>query len=61
MTKVKNLLEWLSTMNQENDIGIDEGGLCLVEIQDGKRTLNYAEIGGIPNDYDQTTIQPDQA
>jgi hypothetical protein len=44
---------WLDTLEPESDVCIDEGGLCLIELDDeGEETGSYLEIGGHPCDND---------
>jgi hypothetical protein len=40
------VLRWLHTLDPSSSIAIDEGGLCLIEIdEDGDETTAYLEIG----------------
>jgi len=43
---VKEIQEWLATLDPDDSVGIDEGGLELVAEKDGA----YFEIGGIDED-----------
>jgi len=45
----KEIIAWLNTLSGNNIVCVDEGGLCLVEIDDkGKPTGAYLEVGGEP-------------
>jgi len=44
---VSELKRWLNTLNDDDVIGVDEGGLCLQV--DGDPGIYY-EIGGLPDD-----------
>lgn len=58
MTK-KEVLEWLETLDDDSGVAIDEGGLCLVEIdENGEETESYIEVGGIPDEEDM--LDPDE-
>ncbi len=46
MMSKREILEWLNTLPDEAEIGIDEGGLCLQMFADEA----YIEIGGLPED-----------
>lgn len=47
MTSIPDLKQWLATLNPENSVGVDEGGLTLCEIdKDGETTGAQFEIGG---------------
>jgi hypothetical protein len=46
---VGTLLAWLGTLDEEDEVAIDDGGLTLVQI-DGDA---YFEVGGIPEDLDE--------
>lgn len=51
MMNVKEVSDWLRTLSPESSIGVDDGGLCLREIdKKGNRTEAYCEIGGLPDD-----------
>ena len=46
---VKEIQAWIETLDPNNQIVVDEGGLTIVELTpDGTETGAYAEIGGIP-------------
>lgn len=49
MTK-KEIQEWLDTLDDDATVAIDEGGLCLVEVEEGEETGSYFEVGGIPEE-----------
>jgi hypothetical protein len=43
------LLRWVNTLDDQSSIGIDEGGLCLREVDnDDVQTGAYYEVGGLP-------------
>lgn len=45
------IMDWLKTIPASSSVGVDDGGLSLVEIDaDGEQTGAYCEIGGIPED-----------
>jgi len=44
---VQEIKEWLNTLEDADEVGIDEGGLCLRVVSN---TETYCEIGGIPED-----------
>ncbi len=53
MMQVKEIRDWLNTLQPTDLVGIDEGGLCLqvwegspVEVQD---SAAYLEVGGLPD------------
>ena len=46
---VREIKEWLSTLDDDDYVGIDDGGLAL----ESENTGNVFEIGGIPNPADQ--------
>lgn len=50
MESVTEIKRWLGTLYPTSYVGVDEGGLTLVEIavKDNKATGAYLEIGGIP-------------
>lgn len=49
MMSVSDLKQWLETLDPKSSVGVDEGGLTLIEVNEsGKRTDAYLEIGGIP-------------
>ena len=53
---VKEITEWLNGISDKNHVAVDEGGLCLVEVEslDDEHThpyfYNYLDIGGIPDE-----------
>lgn len=49
MTKTE-VKDWLDSLPDDSDIAIDDGGLALVEVRDGKETGAYCEVGGTPED-----------
>ena len=53
MIPIQEFKEWLNSLNPENSIAIDYGGLAVVEIGDNrKETGSYFEIGGVPTKGD---------
>jgi len=46
------LLAWVKTLDSKSEIGIDEGGLTLVEVLSDDTTGSYYEIGGIPEEVE---------
>ena len=53
MMQVKEIKQWLNTLDESEWIGIGEGGLTL-ETEDGEA---YLEVGGLP---DEEEIDPDE-
>jgi hypothetical protein len=47
------LSEWLSSLPNGTDVGIDEGGLCLRGVRNGEVTIDYFEVGGIPEEIEE--------
>lgn len=45
---IKEVKRWLETLDPENEIAVDDGGLCLVELNGEEETGAYYEIGGVP-------------
>lgn len=53
MESVTDVIRWLKALDKGSSVGIDEGGLCLREIdKNGERTEAYYKIGGIPEDQE---------
>ncbi len=48
---VKEIKDWLDTLDPDDGVGVDEGGLCLVV--EGEPDC-YLEIGGIPLPEDES-------
>ena len=49
MTPVEELKRWIETLDPQNEIAVDDGGLTIVELTpDGVETGAYFEIGGTP-------------
>jgi len=46
---VKDIQQWLSTLEQEDEVGVDDGGLTLQAV--GFPEI-YLEIGGLPEEED---------
>lgn len=44
------LIEWLNTLDDDDDVGISDGGLSLVVVGDEGC---YLEVGGVPLDGDE--------
>jgi hypothetical protein len=44
---VAEIKEWLSEFNDDEEVGIDEGGLALCRVGD---PFSYYEIGGMPEE-----------
>jgi hypothetical protein len=54
MMDVAEVKRWIATLDDDSNLAIDDGGLCLVELTaDGEETGAYIEIGGTP------TTEPD--
>ena len=47
---VKEIKEWLNTLNENDAVGVDDGGLCLQSFNDPDA---YLEIGGMPDEEDE--------
>lgn len=45
--KVSDISDWLNTLDEEDEVGIDEGGLMLVSVSDPE---TYLEVGGMPEE-----------
>lgn len=53
MMPVAQVLDWLESLPPTSSVGIDEGGLTLVEITKDRKRKNYElEVGGIPEDLE---------
>lgn len=53
MMRKKEIERWLSTLPDNADVAVDEGGLNLVEVKgDGEVGEAYLEVGGVPLDDD---------
>ena len=46
MISVSELKNWLETLAEDDFVGVDDGGLCLVVLD----TDAYYEIGGMPEE-----------
>lgn len=44
---VEEIREWLDTLNENDLVGVDDGGLALRVVGDDE---SYCEIGGMPED-----------
>jgi hypothetical protein len=52
---VKEVKDWLNTLDDYDGVGVDEGGLCLRSVLEPEV---YCEIGGMPEDEEDETIAP---
>ena len=52
---VSEIMDWLKTLNGEQLVGVDEGGLCLRVFGSPEP---YCEIGGMPEEEDEAN-EPD--
>lgn len=55
MMTVKELREWLDLLDSESFVGVDEGGLTLVQVLPGEvpqLSGNYIELGGVPEELE---------
>lgn len=53
MINKAELLRWLNTLNDDSSIGIDEDGICLVEVLAiNSKSSAYLEVGGVPLDVE---------
>ncbi len=52
MMPVKEIKQWLDTLDDNSEIGVDEGGLCLREVNEGRMTDACCKIGGIPEEIE---------
>jgi len=51
MMRAREVQEWLESLNPDDPVAIDDGGLKLVVI--GREDEAYLEIGGIPRHNDR--------
>jgi hypothetical protein len=49
MMKVRTVKHWLSTLSDEDEIGIDDGGLCLCLVS-ATADAPQLEVGGLPDE-----------
>jgi hypothetical protein len=50
MMTIHDVHEWLARLDPNNNLGVDEGGLTLVEVDPtGRLTGQCLEIGGVPD------------
>jgi hypothetical protein len=49
----REIMEWLETLPEDAEVGVDEGGLCLQVVGNEETSL---EIGGLPEDEDYQGI-----
>lgn len=61
MIDVSELKRWARTLTPGNDVAVDDGGLTLVELDDGVETGAYLEVGGIPLPGDNEDEEDDDA
>jgi hypothetical protein len=47
---VRKIREWLDSLRDDQEVGVDEGGLCL-EVVDAPE--EYLEVGGLPEDEEE--------
>lgn len=52
MTK-RELLDWIDTLPDDAEIGIDEGGLALQTLATADGNASYLEIGGLPEQTEE--------
>jgi len=52
MQDTRTVINWLRSLPEGSDVGIDEGGLCLRAVLDDELTGDYYEIGGIPQEIE---------
>jgi len=45
---VRELKRWINTLDEDNAVAVDDGGLTLVELDENGETGAYHEVGGIP-------------
>jgi len=45
--QVSEIREWLDTLNDDDLVGVDDGGLCLRVVDN---SAPYLEIGGMPDE-----------
>lgn len=51
MMSKKEIERWLATLPDDANVAIDEGGLCLVEVNDdGSESDAYIEVGLTPDE-----------
>lgn len=48
MVPVGDVIEWLSTFGPKCSVGVDEGGLTLLVVDEEDDIVGTYEIGGIP-------------
>lgn len=55
MTSTKDLIDWLQSLPPESSVGVDEGGLTLVVLDENDKVGEaYYEVGGVPEEtFDQ--------
>lgn len=58
METISTVQAWIATLNPENSLAVDDGGLTLAEVtSEGKATGAYYELGGIPAPIEDTTAR----
>lgn len=45
--KAIEIIDWLNSLDEDDEVGIDEGGLMLVAVSD---PATYLEVGGMPEE-----------
>lgn len=53
MMSVKEIMEWLESMTDDVQVGIDDGGLCLRTVEENPVDAAWLEIGGIPGEEEE--------
>jgi hypothetical protein len=54
MIAIKEIQAWVASLNPDNYVAVDGGGLSLVALdENGKPTGAYLEIGGVPQIEDE--------
>lgn len=52
MMDVQQVRHWLESLDSNDEVGIDEGGLSLRIVRDGILMDEYCEVGGIPEEVE---------
>ena len=48
-----DIIRWLNTLHADSIVTVDDGGLAIIEIHNGKPTGAYLEIGGHSDERDE--------
>ena len=48
--RVSQVKDWLDKLPMDAHVAIDEGGLTLITVDDGRPGKAYLEVGGAPED-----------